>query len=338
MTIKDIARRCGVSVSTVSRVLNNHPDVSDAVRQKVQEVVRTHHYVPNNSARDLVKPQSDAIGLVVRGVGNPFYTEVILAIEQAVGQAGYVLVLHFIRAGEDELRAGAELVRSKKLQGLILLGGCFDYAPDDVALLNKVPFVCCSFTNSFGKLAEDSYSSVTINDQTEACRATQMLIAQGHRKIAILLDSVHDRSISELRYRGYCDALREAGLALDSALVQETGSFALSAAYAGTRHLLDRQKEITAIFAIADSLAMAAIKALHDCGKHIPDDCSVIAIDGIPMSSYTIPTLTTLSQPKTEMGKESVHMLIDMIKGQAGNRHLQLTTTLRTGGSICVAH
>lgn len=107
--------------------------------------------MPNNSARDLVRPQSDAIGLVVRGVGNPFFTGVIHAVEDAIGRAGYTMVLHQIRSGEDEVRSGAELARSKRLQGLILLGGCFDYTPAQVALLD-VPFVCCSYTNSFGEL------------------------------------------------------------------------------------------------------------------------------------------------------------------------------------------
>ena len=111
--------------------------------------------MPNNSARDLVKPASDAIGLVVRGVGNPFFTGVIRAIERATGEAGYTMVLHQIRSGEDELREAAELARSKRLRGLILLGGCCDYTADNVALLD-VPFVCCSFTNSFGQLPEDT--------------------------------------------------------------------------------------------------------------------------------------------------------------------------------------
>ena len=130
MTIKDVAERSGVSVSTVSRVLNDHPDVSDAVRTRVLEAVRELHYVPNNSARDLVRPQSDAIGLVVRGVGNPFFSAVIRAVEEAVSRAGYTMVLHQINTEDNELLAAASLARAKKLRGLILLGGCFDYTPD----------------------------------------------------------------------------------------------------------------------------------------------------------------------------------------------------------------
>ena len=333
MTIKDVAEHSGVSVSTVSRVLNNHPDVSEAVRSRVMETVRELHYVPNSSARDLVRPQSDAIGLVVRGVGNPFFTGVIRAIEDTIAQAGYTMVLHQINSGEDELRAGAELARSKRLQGLILLGGCFDYTPEQTAALD-IPFVCCSYTNSFGSLKKSAYSSVSIDDQAEARRAVELLIQQGHRKIAVLLDSIHDHSISELRYRGYCQALSENGLALDPELVAETDTFDMAAAYEATRRLLEQKKDFTALFVIADSMAIAAIKALRDGGRRVPEDCSIIAIDGIDVSAYTVPTLTTLIQPQASLGSEAVRILLDMVERGTGNRHVRVDTTLRAGGSV----
>lgn len=334
MTIKDIAERCGVSVSTVSRVLNNHPDVSEANRKKVMAVVQELHYVPNNSARDLVKPSSDGIGLVVRGVGNPFFTGVIQAIEQAIGDAGYTMVLHQIRSGEDELRAGAELARSKRLQGLILLGGCFDYTPEQTAALD-VPFVCCTYTNQFGTLEKTAYSSVSIDDRKEAYRAVRLLTEQGHRKIAVLLDSVEDHSISQLRYLGYCQALQDSGLSVEPDLVEETVSFDMSAAYAGMKRLLARRDDFSAVFVIADAMAVAAMKAIHDHGKRVPEDCSVVAIDGIDMSAYTVPTLTTLVQPQKELGEHSVRILVDMIGQGTENRHVQLETSTRQGGSVC---
>ena len=202
MTIKDIAERCGVSVSTVSRVLNNHPDVSAANRERVLAVVQELHYVPNNSARDLVKPAADSIGLVVRGVGNPFFTGIIRAMERMITEAGYTMVLHQIQSGEDELRAGAELARSKRLLGLILLGGCFDYTPEQTASLG-VPFVCCTYTNSFGTLEGNDYSSVSIDDEQAAYRAVRRLTDHGDRKSGVILESVCVHSISQLRYKGY---------------------------------------------------------------------------------------------------------------------------------------
>lgn len=334
MTIKDIAVRCGVSVSTVSRVLNDHPDVSDAVREKVLKAVQEVHYVPNNSARDLVKPQSNTIGLVVRGVGNPFFAGVIRSIETAVAQTGYTLISRQIPSGEDEVGTGASLMQSKKLRGLIFLGGCFDYSKEQIAVL-KVPFVCCSYTNHFGGLKEKDYSSVTINDQKEAYRAVELLLKQGHRKIAVLLDSIHDHSVAELRYMGYCRALADHGIELDMGLVEETGKFDMEAAYDAMRRLIRRRQDFTAVFIIADSMAVAAMKALSDEGWSVPEDCSVIAIDGIQMSAYTVPTLTTLVQPAEEMGAHSVEILTDMIEKNAGNRHIELETSLRAGGSVC---
>ena len=333
MTIKDIAERCGVSVSTVSRVLNNHPDVSAANRERVLAVVQELHYVPNNSARDLVKPAADSIGLVVRGVGNPFFTGIIRAMERMITEAGYTMVLHQIQSGEDELRAGAELARSKRLLGLILLGGCFDYTPEQTASLG-VPFVCCTYTNSFGTLEGNDYSSVSIDDEQAAYRAVRLLTDHGHRKIGVILESVRDHSISQLRYKGYCQALQDAGIPLDPELVEETVTYEMADGYAGMERLLKRRRDLTAVFAISDAMAVAAMKALHDHGKRVPEDCSVVAIDGIDMSAYFVPTLTTLVQPQQELGENSVRILVDMIEGRAGNCHLQLETQVRQGGSV----
>ena len=333
VTIKDIAERCGVSVSTVSRVLNNHPDVSAANRERVLAVVQELHYVPNNSARDLVKPAADSIGLVVRGVGNPFFTGIIRAMERMITEAGYTMVLHQIQSGEDELRAGAELARSKRLLGLILLGGCFDYTPEQTASLG-VPFVCCTYTNSFGTLDRMEYSSVSIDDEQAAYRAVRLLTDHGHRKIGVILESVRDHSISQLRYKGYCQALQDAGIPLDPELVEETVTYEMADGYAGMERLLKRRRDLTAVFAISDAMAVAAMKALHDHGKRVPEDCSVVAIDGIDMSAYFVPTLTTLVQPQQELGENSVRILVDMIEGRTGNRHLQLETQVRQGGSV----
>lgn len=333
MTIKDVAEKSGVSVSTVSRVLNNHPDVSDAVRKRVLAVVNSLGYVPNNSARDLTRQDTESIGVIVRGAGNLFFTPVIHSIEKEIGRTRYTMVLNQIREDEDELLAGASLIRSKRLHGLIFLGGCFDYSPQQTAVLG-VPFVCCTFTNSFGTLTPDAYSSVSIDDQAEAKRAVQYLIKHGHRKIAILLEAKGDRSISELRYRGYQDALREAGIEEDPGLVQEISRYDMASAYEGTKQLLARRNDFTAVFVIADSMAIAAMKAMYDAGKRIPEDCSVIAIDGLESSKYTIPTLTTLIQPTEVMGKKAVNALLDVIEGAGSAVQIRVETELRAGATV----
>ena len=335
MTIKDIAAYCGVSVSTVSRVLNDHPDVSDNVRAQVLKAVEDFHYVPNASARDLVRTPPDTIGLIAKGIGNPFFAPIIWAIERTIKETGYTLILTQIKTDDDELKVGAELARSKRLKGLIFLGGRFDYDRDVREMLG-VPFVCCTFTNQFGTMAENAFSSVSIDDEAAAYEAVKYLIDRGHSKIAIILDDKHDHSISELRYRGYEAALREAGIAPDPTLVVEIGSFEMASAYDGMRHLIDRNQEFTAVFCIADALALAAMKALTDTGHSLPDDCSVIAIDGIDFSVYSTPTLTTFVQPKETLGEESVRLLIRMIEGKNGEQ-MTVATTLRSGGSVAGA-
>ena len=290
MTIKDIAKACGVSVSTVSRVLNNRPDVSEAVRRQVMAVVDRQGYIPNNSARDLVRSQSDAVGVVVRGTGNIFFSDVLKTISREIDAAGYTMVLRQIGSDEDEVKAGAILEREKKLRGLVFLGGRFDYTPPELALVG-VPYVCCSFTNCFGTLGDDNYASVSIDDFRTAYRAVEVLLQLGHRRVAALVPSSEDRSISQLRCRGYLAALADNGVAFDPELLAETGGcFEMEDAYRGMSALLDSGADFTAVFVLSDTMAMAAMKALHDHGRRVPEDCSVIAIDGLSMSEYTVPT------------------------------------------------
>lgn len=334
MTIRDIARECGVSVSTVSRVLNNRPDVSEAVRRQVLSVVERQGYIPNNSARDLVRSQSDAIGVVVRGTGNLFFSDMLKTVSREIDAAGCTMVLRQIDSDADEVKEGAILEREKKLRGLIFLGGRFDYTPAELALVG-VPYVCCSYTNRFGSLREEDYASVSIDDHQTAYRAVEVLLQLGHRRIAALIPSTSDRSISQLRCNGYLAALRDSGTAFDQALLAETGgSFEMEDAYRAVARLVESGKDFTALFTISDTMAMAAVKALTDHGRRVPEDCSVIAIDGLRLSEYTVPTLTTMVQPAEEMGRQAVQILLDMLQGGSRQRHVRLEATLRQGGSV----
>lgn len=333
MTIKDIARMSGVSITTVSRVLNNRPDVSDESRQRVLDVIESTNYIPNNSARDLVKTKSDAIGLVVRGISNPFYTDIIHAAESAITMRGYTMVMQQISSNSDELKRAAIMEREKRLRGIILLGGRFDYTAADLALLN-VPFVCCSFGNHYGTLEHTDYSSVSIPDKETAYQATRYLIDRGHRRIAALITCPDDHSISQLRYEGYLQALTEAGITPDESLVICTDTFNIQGAYRAMDQALAAGSDFSAVFAISDNMAIGAMRALRERGRAVPDDCSVIAIDGIEVSGYIDPPLTTLCQPMEEMGRHSAEILLDMIEGHRGNRHETLHTVLRQGGSV----
>lgn len=334
LTIKDIAKLANVSVSTVSRVLNDRPDVSEESRRRVRTVIEEHHFIPSNTARDLVRVNPDTIGLIVRGMQNPFYTDIILAIESALEHAGYTMVMRQIGFSDNEIEAGAVMQREKKLRGIIFLGGRSDYTPQEMARVG-VPYVLCSYTNACGTLDSGAYSSVSICDEDAARAAVEKLIESGHRRIAALVADTDDSTISQLRYQGYCRALREHDIPLREELVFTTGdSFAIEDAYRAMDTGLSRTRDFSALFAISDDMAIGAMRALREHGRVIPDDCSVIAIDGIAVSEYIHPMLSTFCQPKTELGAKSVELLLDMIEGRGGHRQLTLPTTFRAGASI----
>jgi len=336
MTIRDVAEYCGVSVSTVSRVLNDRPDVKSDVRAKILEAIKELHYVPNNSARSLVSTSSANIGVIARGGGNPFYTPIVQAIEHTINSRGYSMSIRHIPDTADEVSIGASLARSKRLAGIIFLGGRFDYEQERLNSLG-IPALCCTFTNSFGNLPKDVCSSVSIDDRAEAVKAVNYLIEKGHKRIAILLNDRADRSIGQLRFEGYCDALKAAGLEVSKDHICEAGAYDMGAAYKKMNSVLDGKAGFTALFGIADTLAIAGMKAIYEHGLRIPEDISVIAIDGLSMSQYTVPTLTTLTQPCETLGQRSAETLIDVIEGKSPHRQIILDAHLREGGTVANA-
>lgn len=333
MTIKDIARMAGVSVSTVSRVLNNHPDVSAPIRAQVLKVVEEQHFIPNSAARNLVRPQRNTIGVICRETGNPLYGPIVAAIEGELEALGWVMCLRQVTGSGNELSYAAELERAEKLKGLILLGGRGDYTAEMAAPLN-VPFVCCTFDLPFGDLKPDQYSSVCVDDRANARRAVEYLYHLGHREIAFLAPDVEDRSVGELRYQGYRQAQQELQLPSRAEQLILCGKDGLDQAYDAVYTLTARDKPFTALLALSDQLALAAIKAIHDRGHRVPEDCSVMGLDGLETTRYTLPSLTTLVQPQGELGRASVQILSRIIDRGESHQHILLGTTLREGESV----
>ena len=270
---------------------------------------------------------------MVRGVSNPFYTDIIQAIEKTVTDAGFSLVMQQIPSCGDEVQRAAVMEREKRLRGIIFLGGRLDYSPEDLAMLN-VPYVCCSYSNQYGTLRIGEYSAVSIADEEAAQQAVDHLYDHGHRRIAALICRPDDQSISQLRYQGYCKALTAHGIPLDPELVMCAGSFDIRDAYDAVCEKLRQGAEFTALFAIADSMAIGAMRALRDEGRAVPQDCSVIAIDGLELSAYIEPPLTTLCQPMEEMGQRSAQILLGLIHGHGAHCCEVLPTRLRQGGSV----
>ena len=333
MTIKDIARLCSVSVSTVSRVLNNHPDVSAENRQRVLAVIKETNFIPNNSARSLVKTTSDSIGVLVRGLSNPFYTDIIRAMGERIRSRGFTMVMQQITSEEDELTFGAMMERDNRLRGIIFLGGRSDYSEKEVSVLN-IPFVCCTYSNYYGTLPSNRYSSVSIADEQEAFCAVTKLLQAGHKRIAALICQPDDKSISQLRYQGYRKALLEYGLESTEELLICANSFDIADAYQAVKETLSKNITFDALFCISDVMALGAMRALHEAHKEVPTDCSVLAIDGLDTTDYITPRLTTLCQPMALLGQRSVDILLDLIQGTGHNRQETLPTVLRKGESV----
>jgi len=323
VTIKDVARLCGVAVSTVSRAINNHPDINKETREMIMKVIEEHNYIPNNSARNLKRTDSKTIALLMKGISNPFFHEMVETFEQAIKQMRHSFIIQRVEENEDEILLALELEKEKKLRGVIILGG-FNEHGEEQLLQIKIPYVFCT-TGIVGELGRQVCSSVSIDDLQESYKLTDYLCKAGHKKIAILAARKDDISIGRQRLRGYRRALADNGLIYDEELVvfapQDIVPFSMENGYNGAKKLLDEKKEFTALYAISDNMAFGACRAIVDAGKRVPEDYSVAGFDGIDMGAYYCPSLTTIRQPRDEMALEAVKLLFDLIYKRSGHEH-----------------
>ena len=327
INIKDIAKLSGVGVSTVSRVINNHPDVNPATKERILKIIRDNHYVPNNSARNLKRSDSTAIALLVKGTSNTFFTEMIECMQREVKKRKYSTVLQSVGFDEDESKVALELVKEKRLRGIIFLGGSFVNSGNRLKELG-VPYVM-STTGSKGSMprdfSEDHFSSVTVDDVAESFRMTEYLIGLGHKRIVIITAAADDTSEGMLRLQGYREALLKHGIAYDESLVlhmdPELEDYSAENGYKVMKQFLDNGGKCTAVFAISDTLAFGAMRAIHDAGFSVPGDISIAGFDGIKAGQYFIPSLTTIKQPIAEMSKASIDILFGLIDGEGINKH-----------------
>ncbi|WP_040196870.1 LacI family DNA-binding transcriptional regulator [Candidatus Soleaferrea massiliensis] len=320
LTMKDIANLAGVGLTTVSRVINNEPYVNEHTRQRVMEVINKYNYIPNNSARNLKRTRSNTIGVLVKGITNPFFSRMIKVIESEITKHDYTMTLHQVDINDDEIANAISLVNEKRLAGLIFLGGNFSHSQDRFLQL-KVPFVLTTIMVDSDKVDKDVFSSVSINDTKESFDAVNYLCRLGHRKIAIIAASQNDTSIGRLRLDGYRLALVRNGIDFDENLL-EHGEFTLESGYIAMNRLLDRCEGITCVYAISDFLALGASRAILERGLRIPEDISVMGFDGIDLGEYSTPSITTIAQPGEEMALQSVKILFDLIYKKNTNQHV----------------
>lgn len=326
LTIKDVARICGVGVSTVSRAINNHPDINPETKEKIMRVIEENHYIPNNSARNLKRTDSNTIAIMIKGIDNPFFLAMFKIFEQELGQQDYTFLLQRVQQEEDELAVARELAKEKRLKGIIFLGGRVDREPKELRELG-IPYVLCTFAPEKSMLTPQ-VNYISIDDEEESYRIVDYLCELGHKKIAIIRPLYSDRGIGRSRYNGYVRALKKHGIEIDPGLVlymkDDIEAFTPANGYAVTRELLDSGREFTALFTMSDTTAIGACKAILEAGKRVPDDYSVAGFDGIDMANYYHPSLTTICQPKEEMARASIKMLLDLIEDRPVRQNQQI--------------
>lgn len=338
ITIKEIAKLSGVGITTVSRVINNSGPVSPKTRERVMSVVREYNYVPNNSARNLKSNQSKSVALLVKSITNPFFQKMIKVIEQKVALRGYQLIIQNVTSVQNELDIAISEAKDRNLQGVIIMGGSFNYTEAKLSLL-KVP--CVLLTISAGEeISLKKYASVRINDELEAFKAVEYLISLGHRRIGFIMNApVDELTPNSLRYKGYLRALEQYNIPFNSSLVASEFS-SLSGFDFGfkmMKQLLAQNKDMTAVFAFADIVAIGAAKAILSSGLKIPENISLIGFDGIEEAEFYHPSIDTISQPAEQMALASVEVLFDMLQG-GDSKHVVFESSLLKRGSCIAVH
>ena len=325
ITIKDVAKRCGVGVSTVSRAINNHPDINPATKQMIMDVIQQSGYIPNNSARNLKRADGKSIAVLIKGITNPFFSKMIKIIEEEIQKKHYSMELRHVESFEDEVDIALELVKEKRLKGIIFLGGYFSHSLEKLEKMT-VPFVFGTVGAPPENISKARYSDVTVDDFKESKKITEYLIDLGHNDIAFLGAEPGDLSIGKLRLEGYMDALKEHKIPEKEELIRSITAvgdiYSMENGYQATKQLLESGANFTAIYAIADSLAIGALRALMDAGLKVPEDVSVAGYDGIELGDFYAPRLTTLRQPVEEMALETVKLLFHIISGKEEHQHI----------------
>ncbi len=318
-TIKDVARQAGVSVATVSRVLNGNGHVREATRMRVREIARELDYSPHGAARSLITSRTHTIGVLLPDLYGEFYSEVIRGIDQRAQRDGY----HVLLAGErPELEPALRAMRGR-VDGLIIMWPELDAQLLGGPLLARVPVILlnCPPTD----LAHDT---IGIANYDGAYAMVRHLASLGHRRIALIRGAAHNFDAAE-RLRGYRAAVRDLGLESDPDL-EVPGDFSEAAGYEAARALLERAVRPTAVFAANDCMAIGALSAFRAAGLRVPDDVAIAGFDDIPMARYMDPALTSVHVDISALGERAAARLLEALQAPPGRelRRETLPTTL----------
>jgi LacI family transcriptional regulator len=312
-TIYDVARLAGVSTATVSRALNGTGQIAPATRATIEAAVEQLGYRPNTIARSLVTKSTQTIALLLPDITNPFYAALVSGIQQTALAQGWTMLLCTTESDAEREELYLRVLRAKQVDGALVDG--LVLPPDRIARFveDGFPIVCLD-----RDIDSRSIPLVQVDNRLGGRIATRHLVDLGHTRIAHVTGA-GELGISDERLAGYRDALTEAGLPVDFQLVEE-GRFTDDGGHDAAGRLLEREPDLTAIFAANDLSALGVMNAVAEAGRRVPDDVSVVGFDDLHLSAYTSPPLTTIRQPAVEIATLATEILIGLTRGQQAER------------------
>lgn len=307
VTVKDIARKAGVSHSTVSRALHGHPLISEETRQRIQEIALELGYRPSAAARTLKTKRSHVLGVVLSNIDDPFFSEILQGIEEVTQKGNYSL---FIAAAHRDSGREREIVQTMvehRVDGVIICSTSFSEEQSHQFLQNGVPIVAVN-----NQAVEDFRYSIYHDDIDGSRQITRHLIELEHRKIAYVGNSASGRSTLD-RLTGFRLEMDSAGLAIPANYIYEVPGGATEDGLSAAGYFLALPDRPTALVCYNDMMAIGALKGLQQAGVNVPDEMSITGFDNIVFSAYTNPPLTTLDQPKRFIGAEAARLLLELL-------------------------
>ena len=326
VTIKDIAKRAGVSHSTVSRALSENPSIPKTTADRIKKIAADLGYVPSAVARGLKTSRSNALGVIVSRIDDPFFSKILQGVEDVLQEAGYSL---FIAASNrDPIREKniVQSMRERRVDGIIVCTTQFGDEHRSQLEHYGVP------TIAIGNREVIDYRWLVYHDDFYgSAQVAKYLLELGHQKIAYLGNARAERT-NLGRLNNFRSELNTAGLSLRDNYIFHCPNGQPEGGEVGAKYCVDQDDPPTAIFCFNDMLAIGAIKALREAGLQVPKDCSVVGFDGIPFAAYTCPPLTTFEQPKYQLGFEAAQMMFKLL--QSNTDEMPGKTLMLRGGLI----
>lgn len=330
MTIVDIAKESGYSVTTVSRVLNNRRDVSPAAKKKIMEIVDAHNFVPNNNAKHLKQTATKTMLTIVKGSSNVLFASIVEEIQKMAEPTDFTLGIHYLDEDVNEVEEALRFCRERKPIGILFLGGNPQFFKEK---FSEISVPCVLVTNRAEQLGFDNLSSVSTDDVLGAEKAVDYLIKNGHKDIAVIGGDLYVSSISMHRHQGYLNSMEKHGLTVQESYYEQS-RFEFNSGYKAMNRLLDKKINISAVFAMSDVAAIGAIRAIRDKGLSVPEDISLVGYDGTMLADYYNPRIVSIRQGYQAIAARSVEILIEMIDLNRPATHELIPFTLTDGESI----